>query len=326
MRHQEIILGLAGQTFFYDPPELVRPSGTPTVAVRQGGSDDSSAALSATTGACSVDSVDTTIATTVALAGDKSIKVASGTGIARNRRYLLTSVDGHCEQVEVASVSGVTVGLRHPLINDYAITTSTFQGTRISVSVLDSWAASTANLTDVLGGSWQTSLTQRQTEWAPGAAGYRLRWAYTVGGVATIGVSYADLVRYQAKNLVSALDVDRLFPNWIDRLPPDYRADQGAVFIDEAFQAVKMDALTDAQLLRRVRDTQVLTELVKYRANLLSVQNNVMQGGGDPNALALARDLYDQRYNSLIREPKVAVDQTGGGANGEAVRLPVMRR
>jgi len=51
-----------------------------------------------------------------------------------------------------------------------------------------------------------------------------------------------------------------------------------------------------------------------------------MQNGQDSQSLVMARDLYDQRYNSLIREPKVAVDQTGGGANAEAVRLPVFRR
>lgn len=325
MRHAEIIFNLASQSFVYDPPELFRASGTPTVQVFQGSSDDTSTALTATTGAASVDAVNTTLAV-AASAGAVTLTVAAGTSIGRGRRYLLAGADGHREVIECASITGTAVGLRHPLINDYAITTSTFQGTRISISVLDSWAASVSNITDILGGSWQTASTTREIEWASGAAGYRLRWAYTVDGVATIGVSYADLVRYQAKNLVSALDVDRLFPGWIDRLPPDYRNDQGVAFIDEAFHAVKMDALTDAQLLRRVRDTQVLAELVKYRANLLAIQNHVFYNGTDSRVLEIARDLYDQRYNALIREPKVAVDQGGGGANGEAVRLPVWRR
>lgn len=318
-RHQEIVFALSGQTFVFDPPERYRPSGTPTVQVFKTGEDDDGDTVSATTGSCSVDSVNTTLSSS-ASAGSASLSVTSATGIARDRRYLLTDTDGDAEWVEVRAITGTTVTLRHPLVNDYG-SGSTFQGCRISISVDSTWVNNESNLTDVL----YLDLENNRTE-APGASGYRLRWAYTVNSVATIGVSYADLVRYQAKNLVSALDVDRLFPGWIDRLGPDYRADQGAALVDEAFHAVRMDALTDAQLLRRIRDTQVLAELVKYRANLLAVQNHVFHNGVDQRSLDIARDLYDQRYNALIREPKVAVDQSGGGSNGEAIRLPAWRR
>lgn len=319
MRHAEIVYALAGQTFTFDPPERYRASGTPTVEVFKAGEDDDGDAIAATTGACSVDAVNTTLSGAIVV-GDRTATVTLGTGIARDRRYLLTDADGDTEWVEVRAVTGTTVTFRQPVINDYA-SGATFQGCRISIAVNPAWVNDDANLTDVI---WADINNDEQA--APGAAGYRLRWAYTVNSVATIGVSYADLVRYQSKNLVSALDVDRLFPGWIDRLGPDYRADQGAALVDEAFHAVRMDALTDAQLLRRIRDTQVLAELVKYRANLLAVQNHVFRQGTDTRSLDIARDLYDQRYTSLIREPKVAVDQTGGGSNGEAVRLPAWRR
>ena len=319
MRHTEIILNLAGQTFTYDPPEMYRPSGTPTVTVYSTSVDDDDSTVTATTGACSVDSVNTTLNGAVS-AGSTTATLTSGTGVAKGSRYLLTDTDGDAEWVEVRAISGTAVTFRHPVINGYA-SASTFQGCRISVAVNSTWMADDANLTDVLFADIEQDATQ-----APGASGYRLRWAYTVNSVATIGVSYADLVRYQSKNIVSALDVDRLFPGWIDRLGPDYRADQGSSLVEEAFQAVKMDALTDAQMLRRIRDTQVLAELVKYRANLLAIQTHVFNNGTDPRALDVARDLYDQRYNALIREPKVAIDQTGGGSNGEAARLPAWRR
>jgi len=317
VRHQEIVYNLTGQSLTYDPPELFQPSGTPTVTVYQGESDDDAVTVSATTGSCSVDSVSTTFA---ADAGDQSITVASGTGIIRLRRYLITSTTGAAEHVEVVGISGTTVTLRQPIINDYAAS-STFKGTRISISVDSTWVANRSNLSDSM-----ADIPAQIPARPSASSGYRLRWAYTVNSVATIGVSYADLVRYQAKNLVSPLDVDRIFPGWIDRLPPDYRADQGAAFIDEAFQAMRMDCLTDAQLVRKIRDTQVLAELTKYRANLLAVQNNVLFNGVDIGALTVARDLYDQRYNALIREPKVAVDQGGGGAQQEAERLHAFRR
>jgi hypothetical protein len=324
VRNQEIIFGLTGQSFFYDPPEMFRPSGTPTVQVFSTGTDDDGSAESATTGSCSVDSVNTTIATTAIVRGDTSVTVASSTGVTRGRRYLLTSTNGDCEWIECASITGTTVGLRQPVLNSYAITTTTFQGTRISVSVDSTWAATKSKISDVLGEVWRTTI-DTPSEWAPGASGYRLRWSYTVNSVATIGVSYADLVRYQAKNLVSPLDVDSLFPGWIDKLPPDYREDQGVGLINEAFQAVKMDAVGDAQLLRRIRNTEVLRELVMYRANVLVVQNQVVNGA-PVQTLDVARDLYEQRYNSLLREPKVPTDNTGGGSSGQAQRLPVWRR
>lgn len=308
MRHQEIIFNLAGQSFVYDPPEG-RASGTPTVQVFASDTDDTGTAESATTGAASVDSVSTTISV-AASAGAVALTLTSGTGVAKNRRYLLTDADGNQETVEVLGVSGTSVRIRHPLINDYA-SSSTFVGTRISIAVNSTWMADTTNLSDQL---------------ESGAAGYRLRWAYTVNSVATIGVSYADLVRYQSKNLVSPLDVDRTFPGWLDRLSIDNREDQGVALVEEAFRAVRMDALADAQLLRRIRDTQVLSELVVYRANVLATQNNVIANGLGVESLEVARDLYQQRYVSLIREPKVSVDQAGGGSNGTAERLPAWRR
>lgn len=323
MRHQEIIFNLTGQSFFYDPPEGFRPSGTPTVTVYSSGSDDDTETESATTGSCSVDSVNTTLSV-AASAGARTLTVTSGTAITRGRRYLLADTNGEREWVECHGISGTTLTTKHPILNDYDVG-ATVQGCRISISVDSTWVADESNITDVTGDAWRVTKTTPET-WAPGAAGYRLRWSYTVNSVATIGVSYADLVRYQAKNLVTALDVDRVFPGWIDSLATDYRDDQGAGLIDEAFTAVKMDALGDAQLLRRIRDTQVLAELVKYRANVLSIQNEVMRGRRDTTTLQAAQDAYLQRYNQLMREPKVAVDQTGGGSSGEAERLPAWRR
>lgn len=325
MKHAEIIFGLASQSFTYDPPEPYRPSGTPTVDVYRGYDDDTATAVTATTGACSVDSVNTTLSAS-ASQGDTELTVTSGTSIARERIYLVTSAAGLYERVEVAGISGTTVTLRQPLINDYA-SGATFQGTRITISVLDSWAANASNLTDALDVvDTDVRTIESSNSIAPGAAGYRLRWSYTVNSVATLGVSYADLVRYQSKNLVSPLDVDRLFPGWIDRLPPDYRVDQGAALIAEAYTAIRLDAFADSQLVRRMRDTQVVADLVKYRANLLAMQNDVMAGRRDISALTVAQDAYDRRYNQLVREPKIAVDQGGNGANGEARRQPAFVR
>jgi len=324
VRPQEIILGLTGQSFFFDPPETFQPTGTPTVQVWLATNDDTSAVETATTGSCSVDSVATTITTTAAVRGDRTITVALGTGIARGRRYLITDTDGDCEWAEVMTVNGTTIGLRAPLVNDYAIG-ATFKGCRISIAVNSAWSSDANKLTDVLSGNWRTDVPV-QADAFVGQSGYRLRWAYTVNGVATIGYSFADLVRYQSKNLVTPLDVDRRFPGWIDRLGADDIQDQGAAIVLDAFYAVKMDAMTDALLLRRVRNTEVLRELVVYRANLIHIENQVMNGNLSPTALEAAQKIYTQRYGTLVREPKFPTDAAGGGASSQTPRLPATRR
>lgn len=319
---QELLYGVASQTLYFDPPEG-QASGTPTVAVYVATNDDDGATESATTGSCSVDSVSTTFSASL---GAQSITVASGTGIARGRRYLLADTDGEREWVECTSISGTTVGIRQPLKLDYA-SGSTLKGCRISISVLDSWAATKSKISDVLYAderAWRTDVVGDTR--VAGATGYRARWSYTVGGVPAIGVSFFDLVRYQAKNLVTPLDVDRRFPGWLDRLPTDYQRDQGQALIDEAFQSVKMDAFGDNQVVRRIRDTQVLRELVVFRANLIAQEASLFHGGSNAEMVKAAQDLYGARYDMLIREPKVPVDQTGGGASAQANRLPAWRR
>lgn len=313
MNHQDIIFGVAAQTLFYDPPEG-RPAAnpTPTVQVFKAQTDDNGTVESAAPGAVSIDSVNTTIAMTAAVAGDQAITVASAAGITRGRRYLLTDTDGDQEWIEVMAVSGVSVALRRPLVNGYAIG-STFVGCRLSVTVDATWASNTSNLTDA------------PTELGAGAAGYRIRWTYTAGGAAQVGVSYADLARYPAKNVVTAPMVDDRFPGWIDRLPVDHRRDQGASFINEAFLAVKRDALQDAQVMRRIRDTEVLSELVKYRANVLAIENNVLSGSQTFTELETAERLYSDRWAQLLRQ--LPVDNTGGGGATEAIeRLPLTVR
>lgn len=321
MINQEVIFNLTGQTLFYDPPEG-RPSGTPTVSVYLATNDDETGTEAATTGSCSVDSVSTTFSASL---GDTSITVASGTGITRGRRYLVTDGDGDREWVEVLSVTGTTVGLRQPLKNTYAAS-STFKGCRISISVDSTWVADKSNISDILDPSGRAWRTDELANPIAGAAGYRARWSYTVDSIATIGVSFFDLVRYQAKNLVNPLDVDRRFPGWIDRLPTDYQEDQGQGLIDEAFQAIKMDALGDNEVVRRIRNTEVLRELTIYRANVIAQEAAMFGDGSNADQVKAAQDLYEARYKLLLREPKVPVDQAGGGASAQAQRLPAWRR
>lgn len=302
MRHQEILFNVAGQTFYIDPPEG-RASGTPTVQVFSADVDDDGTVEAATTGAASVDSVNTTLSAAASRLAS-TVTVASATGITAGRRYLLGD-----EWVEVRSISSTTLTLRRPLQGDHA-SGAAFVGCRISIAVDSAWMADENNI----------------TEWTAGFAGYRLRWAYTVDSVPRLGVSYADLVRYSYKHLVTALDVEAAAPGWIDRLPPDYQTDQGAALIDEAAQAVRMDALGDEVVARRIRNSEVLRELIIRRAIWAATEHMALAGAQNEAAQKAAKDAYDRRYVQLLREPKVPIDEAGGGAGAVADRLPLWRR
>jgi hypothetical protein len=320
---QEILFGVTGQSIYYDAPEG-RASAISSVTVYVSTNDDDGSTESATTGSASVAGPNTTLSGTHSI-GATSLTVTSGTGIARGRRYLLTSTTGEREWVEVKSVSGTALEVRQPLKNDFA-DASTLQDCRITIAVDSTWVADKSNISDILYSSDRATVQEVARDWPVGGAGYRVRWVYTVAGETCVGVSFADLVRYQAKNLVTPIDVDRRFPNWLDRLPTDYQEDQGQALIDEAFAAIKMDALGDAQVVRRIRDTQVIRELTIHRANVLAQEAALFNGGTNAEQVKAAHDLYQQRYDLLIREPKVPMDQTGGGSSSQATRLPAWRR
>lgn len=326
MRHQEIIFALAGQSFEYDVPEG-RPDDSPAAAVQvflQLSQDDGPPVL-ATTGSVAIDAVNTTLSAPAA-ARATSVTLTAVDNMQRRRRYLMTAPNGETEWVQVVGIDTGTkiVKLRRPLTNAFA-NGSSFASTRLSIGVDASWDSNTSNLTDILGVEWHTDRLNHK-EWLAGYVGYRLRWTYSVAGVAQLGVGYADLVRYQAKNLITPLDVDARFPGWIDRLPTDCREDQGALFIEEAFRALKMDAIGDDQAVRRIRETQVLGELTMHRAVVIAAEDAVLNGRADKTSLELAMQLYERRYVQLLREPKVQVDQTGSGSGDRANRLPAFRR
>lgn len=305
VRHQEVLFGVTGQSLWFSPPELARAS-APTATVYRLGSGDDGPTESATTGAASIDSVDTTL-DAAAAPGDNTLTLASGASVARGGRYLLTSSIGLSEHVDVLAVSGSIITLQRPLVNDYAAG-ATFQGTRVSIALSPTWVADRSKLSDI-------------------GDGYRVRWTYTIDSSPVLAVTYFDLVRYSARHLVTGQDVDNRFPGWIDRLPPDHRENQGASLIDAAFEAVKLDALGDAQIIRRLRDTQIVRELTIVKANLIAIENQVYAGSSNLDGLTTARDVYAQRYQQLLREPKAPSDGAGGGAaTGSAARLPVWRR
>lgn len=309
---QEILHGITGQSLILDVNDG-RPSSVTSCTVVEAIDDDTGP----TESAIAAPAIETNPNTTTSAAAGasqsdpKSVSLTSATGVAVGRSFVITAAAGHFEMVEVVGISGTTATLRHPLINDYA-SGSTFQSTRITAAVDASWVAAEDNLSD------EESTAPR----------YRAFWVYTLGGAIHRRATSFDLVRYAASHNVTPIAVDRDYPGWIDMLPVDYRREQGRPLIDQAFVLVKMDLRGDAKLARWARHTDVMSELVKSRANVRNVELAVQRGMIEQASLDAADKAYRQRYNQLVREPHMtlAVQAKGGEKPDGARRAPLFMR
>ena len=307
---QEILFGVTGQTLYIDCPEG-RPSSVTSVSVYRSEDDDTNTALSAV-GSPSIESVSTT---TTAAAGydqtdQKAIPLTSVTSVAAGRTYLLAATTGETAWVPVTAISSLTVYSRTPLTSAFA-SGSTFASTRISATVDATWVATASNLSDEAGPYRVTGETLRPgTDEDPR---YRAVWSYVVGGVTYHHETRFDLTRYIATHTITPVDVDDRFPGWIDRLPNDYRRDQGQALIDEAFRAVKYDLLADGHATRWMRRQDVLGELIVYRAQHMAVELQAIHGVVDSGSVTTARDAYIGRYDQLIRAPMVRIGSSPNG-------------
>lgn len=310
--NQDVVLAVGG-SIYLDVPEG-RPSSVTSVAVHEQDQDDSSTALSATTGSAAVDSVETTLdgSAGASQANAKSIPLTATTSVVVGRQYLVTNAAGQSEWVEVVAISsGVSVTSRHPLQNDYA-SGATFVGTRISIALDSTWVSDVHNLSPV----------------AQGAPYYRVIWTYVVGGVSYVRNTYFDVVRMAGAHNVTPVDMARRFPNWLDRLHYDQDADSGQAFIDDAYEELKLEfqkaGLEDAA----ARDQDVIDRLVMYKARQMAAAETAIVTS-DTVPMEIAQAAFDRQWNSLIADPtetKIAMAQTESGAAAPARPLPISVR
>jgi len=276
VQHQEILFKQPGQRFVFDPPDgRPQPDPAPVARVFDDGRE-----VAATSGPCTIDPVDTRLHGD-AVAGHKTLRVTSSDAVVLGGRYLMTKPEGDREWIEVVGIAGDVLALRHPLIHRYA-GNATIVGCRLSVAVDAAWVASAANLSD-----------------AParrGLAGYVVRWSYAHAGFEHAGLAFADLVGCRAEQLVTPSDVETRFPGWLAGLP----SAQGTDFIAEAFRVVRIEAVGDAHAQRRIREANVLRELVNVRAHLIRLEHDVMHGAPRGGELAIAEQRYQACYARLI--------------------------
>jgi hypothetical protein len=296
---QEVLFGVTSQSLVL---EVDRPlSAITSVTVWSIQADDTSPAESATTGSPAIDSA--TEATTAAAGASEDdptlLTVASTAGFVAGRRYRISGA-GHAETFELARIATGALYARHPLVNSYASGATIDATLRATQGLLDSWAA---------------DLTKLSPTANPNPT-YRVKWVVTHADDSSVGVYFRnfDLVRYPSSPPVSPLDVDRADPGWLDRLPEDYRDDQGRALIVEATRDVRLDLWHRGIADQALRSGEAFAALVIARSILAAIEANARRGSDLAiTAYPVAKDAYDRRLAGLVDSPTLALDKTGAG-------------
>jgi hypothetical protein len=293
---QDIYFDVASQTVYHDAAEG-RPSSVTSVDVfRWDAADDGEE--EAAVGSPSVETNPNT-----------TIDADSGYGQSDARRLNVTATTGFavdCSEID----SGNYVIARHPLHNAYA-SADTVQSTRIQATIDPTWVADESNLTG--------------DETGPNPA-YRVRWVYVVAGVTHVADTYFSLVRYAGTHGVRPQDIEVMSPGWLDSLPTDHRATQGRKLIDNAYREVKIDMHQVDVTASAVAESEIVDELVRYKAIELGEWARFMAGGSDESRAESAAKRYQARLDALIRVVSRIPVRNNTGAATPVVAVGLSRR
>jgi hypothetical protein len=228
--------------------------------------------IDATTGAAISSLVtvtnDTTNASVTAItAGDTTI---TATGLSVGTDYLITEAGLPSTRIKVTSSVGTAVGVWFPIDYNYTAAAKV-KGIKV-----------TASYTPAATGTYRA---------------VHLQWLMTTTG--ELYTQEAALVKFLVQNPVSLLDVQTRYPR-IMRLEPSeqYRAGVGwQPQIDEAWERVREDLLSQSIILEKVRNSQVLRQLCLCHFGMILVDS-----GFDPLGMSDTAESRRQLYDSLQRE------------------------
>lgn len=307
---QNLYYNITGeQALIWDAPEG-RPSSVTSVTVYPSGTGDDGTSESATTGSASVETNPNT--TFDANSGDGQtdptlLNLTATTSMTVGRSYLATNALGESEYVEITGItSGASAQARHPLRNAY-VSGDTFESTRVSVSIDDTWIADSNNISD-------------DTNPNPG---YRVRWVYVVDSITRVHDDYFNVVRYRADHDVTPNDVDLARRGWINNLPIEHKDDNGAKLIDDAYQELVFDFHRVGIPAEMLRNREVVNRLTIRGAIMSSSMNKAAQTG-DTTAYEIDSDRYNSLLDGLVRvtnNTQMAVDSSGAATTVQAVSL-----
>jgi hypothetical protein len=298
---QDILFDVTGQTIYFDCPEG-RPSSVVSCDVYRWDIADTDTAESAV-GSPSVETSPSASISAASGYGQPNphvLNVTATDGVSVGRTFQVASASGHKEWFEVAGFEdGTSITARHPLHNAY-VADDAVVSTRIQATIDSTWVADDGNITtDSVGPNPM----------------YRVRWVYVVAGVTYVADSYFNLVRYSARHGVLPQDIETMLPGWLDWLPTDHRTSQGRRLIDDAYRGVRMDLHQIDLAASSIAESEVVDELVRYKAIELGETAKFLRGDGDGMRVELSTKRYRERLDSMLRiVSRVPVRDESGAA------------
>ena len=327
MRTTELVYGLSSQTVEFYPPDYELVDGVPSSATasifRGSQSLDDTAVESPTV---TVDAVSTTVdvASGYAQANRKKLNLAATTSISIGRRYLLENVDTQREVVmPTRVVSADYVELENDLVYDYAVTSSTFKGIRLTLTA-GSWVTTESNINHPGSRDDYPVIQTGGSRTLP----YKVIWTYTVNSIVRRGYSYLWLVRQLSKHNVSHRD---LMERWASICQDEDREVRGRKFayaIDAAWDIYRADLLASGYHASQVRDTEIVDESVRRGALLvLGRAGKAPEGRDVEQFIAESKKDYESLFAKTISTLHVDIDvSTEGAASADPVQQPFFGR
>ncbi len=307
MRNNDTILyNVTGQSLTHRAVQG-RPSAVTFAVYRDAYGDDQAPEFS---GTATIDTVNTTITVAAGYAqnDNRTITVASATGIVTGRKYLLSG-NGQSEWVEPVYILSTTIIVRQPIAGDFA-TGAALASTYATAAIDDTWVALLANLSD-LSNPWPD---------------YRIKWTATIGGSSFVEYGFFDVARENANYSVDIEDVNLRAPGLRDSMPTDYRADNGATLLRSAWYALQADFNSLGLTTESIRDAQFIDE-----AMILKCLAILASGGWRPlnvdwqayydNTTKQLASLLTQHIQASARHPR-----TDGNNIITSASVPVWRK
>lgn len=264
----ELVYNVTGQVVEMYPPEWsegVPSSASCSVFEGEDSADDTAEFSPSVT----VDSVSTTVdvASGYSQTNRRKMSIAATTSIVIGRQYLAENEKGQRELVTPnLIVSGDYIELEDDLKYDYAVTSSTLKGLRMSFTVDATWVADDTNILH------------------PGRPPYRAVFAYTVNSIARRHYVYLRLVRQIFKTNVTIEDLKEYWPDLGYEESITVRGQQFAYAIEAATDRVRVDIISAGYKPDQFRDTEIVDELVRAKARHIIASMGLVPRGRDVEA------------------------------------------
>lgn len=304
---QALTYGLTGQEVEFYPPErdVIAEGAAAAATYAVFGGEDSNDATPALSGTATLDSVNTTVATSdagYAQANRRKAILASTSGILPRRQYLLANAGLVREVVTPFEVQSSYVTLENDLAGDYPIASSTFKGLRQSFVIDPTFIATIGNI---------NTGPERMPP-------YRVRWQYqTAAGVTRQMWTYFDVVRVAARHHVTARALRAWFPEMSEMEWRDTRGQQFEQQLNAGWHQFVFDYTAENLAIDQLREGPVLDHVVTMATLFVLAVGGLSPQGRNGEAWVSERmDAYREAFTKAFKATEKRKGWEDSGTTG----------